>query len=452
MSKKHHDYLVIGTGSAGQLFAVAAAEAGHNVAIADYQAYGGTCPLRGCDPKKVLLVAVHAMNTVQRMDGRGFNGEPPFSWADLQAWKREFTEAIPPGTHDKMREHGIACYHGKARFTAPHELTIGSDEIKADKVVIATGGTPAPLDFPGAELLLTSDEFLDMDELPESMIIVGGGYIGAEFAHVATVLGSRVTVIASADSPVDNFDDDLNTLLAEAARARGMKFHFNSKATKVEKTDDGRLRVTVESENGGETTVTADRVFHCAGRVPNIEALDLERAGIEAGKKGIAVDPRCCTSVRAHYAVGDCSDSGFDLTPVANYEARLLADNLFENANRQIDYLPIPTLSFTIPPIASVGMTAKEAADSKRNLRTNYAVTTENFHAKHQRAMVAAHKVIIDADRHVVVGAHLLGPGAEDLVNLFTMAIKEEIPIQSLRRMVWAYPTAGALISGMVGA
>lgn len=453
MSKatKTYDYFIIGTGPAGQSVASAAAQAGKTVGIADYQPYGGTCPLRGCDPKKVLLAAAKAMNVVDRLKGKGFGARPSFNWAELQQWKRSFTEKITPGTLKKFEEQGVDSLFGKARFTAPHELEVDGTRVKADHVVIATGETPTPLDFPGADLLLTSDQFLDIDDLPESLIIVGGGYIGSEFAHLATVLGSKVTVIAAEGNLVDKFDRDLNTLMGKAARQRGMTLYFNSKANKIERTEDGQVAVSAEKEDGSTFTVIADRAFHCAGRVPNIEGLNLEAAGIDYGKKGIAVNDQLCTSVRAHYAIGDCNDAGLALTPVATQEAQMLVDNLLHSKDRRIDYYPIPTLAFTIPPIASVGMTAEEAEKSSKKLRINYEETTDWFATKHQNGLVSAHKIIIDETTDTVLGAHLFGPGADELVNLFALAIRAGTTTEALRSMVWGYPTVGGNIGSMVG-
>lgn len=445
-----YDYFIIGTGPAGQTVAHAAAEAGHRVGVADYQPYGGTCPLRGCDPKKVLLAAARAMNATDRLKGKGFTARPPFDWAALQKWKNEFTDDIPEGTVSNFEEAGIDCFHGEARFTAPHRLTIGQQEIQAENIVIATGATPAPLDFPGAELLKTSDEFLEMKELPGEIVIVGGGYIGAEFAHIACILGASVTVIAAEDSPVAKFDDDLNDLLAGAAAQRGMTLLFSTKATRAESEASGRVRVTVEDQKGQQSTITADQAFHAAGRVPNIRGLGLDNAGIHFGDNGIAVDSSLCTSAPAHYAVGDCNDAGLPLTPVATHEAKLLADNLFRGKTRQIDYYPIPTLAFTIPPIASVGMTAEEAEKSDKNLRINFAETTDWFHTKHANGIVSAHKIIIDQDKDILLGAHLLGPGADELINLFALIIREKIPLENMRNIPWAYPTAGSNLSGML--
>jgi glutathione reductase (NADPH) len=448
---KTYDYFIIGTGPAGQTVASAAAKAGKTVGIADYRPYGGTCPLRGCDPKKVLLAAAKAMNAVERLKGKGFGARPPLDWADLQEWKRSFTEKITPGTLDKFAEQGVECLFGKARFTAPYELEVDGTRVKADHVIVATGQKPAPLDFPGADLLLTSDQFLDMDDLPESLIIVGGGYIGSEFAHIATVLGAKVTIIAAEENLVDNFDRDLNVLMGKAARERGMTIHFSSQAHKVERTEDNQVTVTAEKEDGTTFTVTADRAFHCAGRVPNIADLKLEAAGIKSGEKGIAVNNQLCTSVPAHYAIGDCNDAGLALTPVASKEAQVVVDNLLHGKNRKVDYSPIPTLAFTIPPIASVGMTAEEAGKSDKNLKINYEVTTSWFATKHQNGLVAAYKTIIDESTDTILGAHLLGAGADEMINLFALAIRKKITTSDLRRMVWGYPTVGGGIGSMVG-
>lgn len=448
---KHYDYFVIGTGPAGQTFAQAAAKAGHSVATCDPLPYGGACPNRGCDPKKVIFAAAHAMYSVKRLLGKGLASPPNLSWEQLQEWKHTFTDGIPEGTRKNLRQAGVECYEGKAEFTAPHELLIGGKHaVRARRVIIATGARPAPLDIPGKEHFLTSDGFLSMKDLPERMVIIGSGYIGSSFAQIATVLGCKVTVVASDDHPVDNFDSDLNDLLAEAARDHGVEFHFKCKVTAIEMRGKQDYVVKVEHEDGSTFTINTQRIIHCAGRVPNCDNLNLEAAGVAYGKKGIEVTDDLVTSVDGHYALGDCADSGLPLTPVASYESKLLREKLLEGHHRQIDYLPIPTVAFTIPPIASVGMTAKQAETSDKKLKINFEETTDWFSTRYVNGVVSAHKIIIDEEENVVVGAHLLGPEADEVINLFALAIHEKISVTKLRHMVWAYPTSGADIGKML--
>ena len=452
MPNNQYDLLVIGAGAAGQSVVTAAAEAGQSVAITEGRAYGGTCPLRGCDPKLVLHAAAEALYRVERLRGKGFTSAPGFKWADLMTWKRTFTEPIPSAAREKMEDHGIKVYSEYATFTGPNTVKIGDEEVHATTVVLATGRKPAPLDIPGKEYLLTSDDFLEMDDLPDEMVIIGGGYIGTESAHISMALGCRVTMIVTESVPLDKFDHDLADLLRQSDEERGMKFHLNSKAVAVRKRGN-RFEVDVESEGGRTTTLTTDRVLHCAGRIPNIAELDLDAAGIDYDKaRGIKVDNQLRTSLNHVYALGDCSDSGLPLTPVGTYEASVLSNNLFGGGNESVDYYPIPTVAFCLPGMASVGMTAREYEEAKsaRNLKVYYQEATAWYHARHLNSPVFAYKLIVDEDKQVLLGAHLLGPGVTELVNLLYLAIKEETRLDRLVSLLYAYPTAASTIKSML--
>jgi glutathione reductase (NADPH) len=451
MSQKNYDLLVIGAGSVGQSVAQTGAQAGRRTAIIEGRAYGGTCPLRGCDPKLVLHAAAETMHRVHRLSGKGFTSSPGFSWPDLMDWKKSFTNPIPEKSRDKMQEAGVDTYADYATFEDAHTLRVGEDRLRGETIAIATGMRPAPLNIPGSEYLLTSDDFLSMPDLPAEMVIVGGGYIGSETAHICQALGCRVTLIVSEEVPLDKFDHDLADLLRQSDEERGMKIHLNSKATAVDKRGD-RFAVTVAREAGDTQTVLTDRVIHCAGRIPNIDRLDLDQAGVRYGKKGIEVDDQLRTSVDHIYAVGDCAASGLPLTPVGTYAASLLNENLFEGAGRQVDYYPIPTVAFCLPGIASVGMTAAEAKDAGDHIEARYEVATDWYYPRHLNASVYAFKLFIDSKKQVVVGAHLLGPDATELINLFYLAIRREIPIPELKDMIFAYPTPAAVLQSMLAA
>ena len=452
MSDKQYEVIVVGAGSAGQSVALAAAGAGKSVAIVEGRAYGGTCPLRGCDPKLVLHAAARAMDQVGRLRGRGFTDTPGFSWQDLMEWKRSFTDDIPDKSRAKMQNHGVDVYDDYASFTGDRTLRVAGHTLTAETIVLATGMRPAPLDIPGAEHLLTSDEFLSMEDLPEEMIVVGGGYIGSETAHICYALGCRITLIVSEDIPLAKFDPDLAAQLRQADEDRGITYHLNSRATAV-RPSGGRFAVDIEDAGGGTRTLLTDRVIHCAGRIPNTEALDLSAAGVAVDDRGaIAVDDRLATSAPSIFALGDCAATGLPLTPVGTYAAAVLNDNLFQGGERRVEYYPIPTVAFTLPPIASVGMTAREAGHSDRALTVHSQVATDWFHARHEHASVFSFKLIVDDERGTLVGAHLLGPGAPDLINLLNLAIRQNIQVRELRQMIFAYPTAASTIASMLTA
>lgn len=445
--------LVVGAGAAGESVAIAAAKAGKTVAITEGRAYGGTCPLRGCDPKLVLHAAAEAMFHVDRLRGKGFTSAPGFSWPDLMAWKRTFTEPVPEGARKKMKEHGIEVYREYAAFVDPHVMQVGDEQLKAETIVLATGMKPAPLDIPGNEFLYTSDDFLEMDDLPAEMIIIGGGYIGTESAHVAGALGCRVTLIVSESVPLDKFDNDLSRLLLESDQRRGMKFQLNSKATAVREKGD-RFEVDVEDEDGKLTTLTTDRVLHCAGRVPNTKKLQLDAAGIGyTDSKKIKVDTKLRTNLAHVYAIGDCSDSGLPLTPVGGYEASIVNANLFEGGDESADYYPIPTVAFCLPGMASVGMTAKEyeKLPAGHTVEVFHKDITDSYHARHLNSPVYAYKLFVDTERDILLGAHLLGPGAPEMINMLYLAIKEKTRVSRLRKLLYTYPTACSTVKSMLG-
>ena len=452
MSVKEFDVLVVGAGAAGQTVATAAAKAGKTVAMTEGRAYGGTCPLRGCDPKLVLHAAAEALYHVDRLRGKAFTSAPGFSWADLMAWKRTFTEPIPPKAEQKMKDSGIEVFSAYGAFVDAHTMRFGDIQVKGKTIVLATGMKPATLDIPGNEHLYHSDDFLDMDELPAEMVIIGGGYIGTESAHVAGALGCKITMIVTESVPLDKFDHDLADLLRKSDEERGITFHLNSKATAVRKQGD-RFEVDVADEEGNLTTLTTDRVLHCAGRIPNIEELQLDAAGIEVtDKKKIKVDKQLRTSLPHVYAIGDCNDGGLPLTPVASYEAAIVNGNLFDNTDREVDYYPIPTVAFCLPGMASVGMTAKEYEEAKEtsNIKMYYKDATDWYHARHLNSPVFAYKLFVDEDKDLLLGAHLLGPGVVEMINMLYLAIVEKTPVSTLRKLLYAYPTACSTLKSML--
>ena len=445
----NYDYLVIGAGNAGQTLAKTAAEAGHSVAMTEGRAYGGTCPLRGCDPKLVLHAAAETLHRLQRLQGKGFTSTPAFRWPDLMAWKRSFTEPIPDKARDKMAEAGVKVYDAYASFVDAHTMRFGEEEVRGETIIIACGQKPAPLDIPGKEHLLTSDDFLDMDDLPEEMVIIGGGYIGTETAHVCQALGCKVTIVVSESVPLEKFDPDLADQLRQSMEDRGMRVHLNSKATAVRGTA-GSYEVDIEDEDGNTSTLTTQRVIHCAGRVPNIDELDLDKAGVAYGKKGIKVDDQLRTNLPHVYALGDCADSGLPLTPVVSYDGQLLTDNLFGGKDRKLDYYPIPTVAFCLPGMASVGMTAKQAEEDERELEIKHVDATDWFHARYRNVPACGHKLIIDREQDLLLGAHLLDPEAPELINLLYTIIRQRIKLSEVRHMIFAYPTSASVFRSIL--
>jgi len=357
-----YDLVVIGTGSAASAVASRCRAAGWRVAIVDSLPFGGTCALRGCDPKKVLVGAADVTDWACRMSGKGIRSEQlHIDWQELMRFKRTFTEPVPKSREDSFKKSGIDAFHGRARFVGPNSIEVGGRVVETRHAVIATGQTPADLRISGQEYLTTSDQFLELDELPRRIVFIGGGYIGFEFAHVAIRTGSQVTTLHRGPRPLPRFEPDLVALLVEKTRDLGADVQVATAAESVERLSD---HLAVHASSSGQKSVfEADMVVHAAGRVPNIDDLNLESAGIQWDRKrGVKVNECLQTSNPAVYAAGDAADTeGPPLTPVAGYEGVIVASNLLKGNRHKPDYTGIPTVVFTIPPLASVGLSQEQA-------------------------------------------------------------------------------------------
>src|ERR1700724_740567 len=283
------DVIAIGTGSAASAVSSRCREAGWQVAIVDSRPFGGTCALRGCDPKKVLVGAAEAVDWIRRMKGKGIQAEKlQIDWPELMRFKCSFTESVPKRREDGFAKAGIAAFHGRARCAGPTTVQVGEEILEGRYVVIAAGEAPADLQIPGAEHLTTSDQFLELNELPRKILFVGGGYIAFEFAHVAAVAGSQVTILHRGKRPLALFDPDLVDQLVERTGELGIDVHLGTEAIGIEK-NSGQL--TVQALAAGESaTFQTDMVVHSAGRVPEINDLNLDSAGIEWEKRGVLVN------------------------------------------------------------------------------------------------------------------------------------------------------------------
>lgn len=340
---QHFDLIVIGAGMAGVAAATKCATRGWQVAIVDSLPYGGTCALRGCDPKKILRRGAEIIDSARLMRGKGIDdAQLTISWPDLMRHKHGFTDPVPESMEESLTDSGVTTLHGQATFTGHRRLEIDGVPYDADHFLVATGARPRPLDFPGHEHLIDSTDFMDLAELPSRVVFVGGGFISFEFAHIAARAGSSPVIIDRGKRPLKGFDPDLVELLVDHGRQVGIGLHRATTIVDVQPSDDG-YQVTVEHA-GEQEKIESDLVVHGAGRVAELADLGLDAAGVNWGEHGITVTGHLQSTTNSHvWAAGDSADTeGMPLTPVAVTEAKVAASNMLKNTTTAPDYAGIP--------------------------------------------------------------------------------------------------------------
>ncbi len=447
---KEYDLFVIGTGMAGVTIATKCAKKGLKVGIADYRPYGGTCALRGCDPKKILLDVAKAKKEIDTYKGKGLKGEGSISWPELVKFMRGFTDPMPEKMEKSYQEAGIDTYHEAAFFTGENTLQVGNTTIKAAKIVIATGARPRTLDMLGAEFMLVSDDLFQLDELPESITFLGGGYVAFEFAHLMALAGVKVTILDRGERPLKHFEEELVQHVVEASKALGIKILTRTEAVEVQKSGD-KLRVIARTEQG-EETIESQRVVNAAGRVPEIDRLDLEKGQVAFGKKGIQVNEYLQSTTNPNvYAAGDIAESkGLPLTPVAVNEGHAVAANILKGNHKAPAYIEMPTVVFTIPEIARVGLSEAQAREQNIAYKVKSGDGAGWYNAYRSQADAYAYKVLISKEEGTILGAHLVGPAAGETINLFAMAIKGKLTAKDLKSMMYSYPSWASDLGHMV--
>jgi glutathione reductase (NADPH) len=446
---KKYDVIVIGSGMGGMTIANKCAKKGLKTAVTDSRPYGGTCALRGCDPKKILVGAAEIIDRANKMKGIGIQGDISINWQDLMAYKNEFVSKMPKNVEKGYEKSGVEMYHGTASFESENTVRIGDDLLEADKIVIATGARPVVLDIPGGNLPIDSTDFLELIHLPEHITFIGGGYIAMEFAHLAARAGSKVTIIHRGQMPLENFEADIVNHLVNATKELGIELHLESDVVAVEKTDNG-FTVKAASKND-DKNIQADLVVNAAGRVPELDGMNLEKANISYGKKGIDVNEylQSLTNERV-YAAGDAADSkGLNLTPVAVMEGHAVATNIIRGNSKKPDYTEMPSSVFTLPTLAAVGMTEAQAKKSGLEYQVKDGSASSWYNAKRINESTYAYKVISEKKGYIL-GAHIIGPHAEEMINIFAMAIRVKLKVADIRNMIYSYPSMGSDIGSMV--
>ena len=438
--ERRFDLVVVGTGITSAVV-TRCREAGWTVAVIDSRPFGGTCALRGCTPKKILVGAAEAVHHARDMATIGVPAATlTIDWPALMQFKRSLIDPTPQRTEEAWAKIGVEQVHGRARFVDSTTLAVGDDRLIGRHVLIAAGAMPAPLKFPGADRLATSEDFLNLDRIPARIVFVGGGYVSFEFAHVAARAGADVTILHRGARPLEGFDPDLVDLLVRRTRELGMRVELDTDVVAVEQAVDG---VIVHGrQHGMERRFEADMAVHGAGRVPELDDLDLDRAGVKREKRGVIVNHYLqSVSNSAVYAGGDAAASGPPLTPKAHHDADVLVANLLEGNHRTVNYEGIASAVFSIPPLASVGPTEEAARAAGVKFRTTWQDTSGWFNTRRVGETASGFKVLIEEGTRRILGAHLLGPNAAEVINLFAVAIRLKISADDLKEVLFAYPS-----------
>ena len=447
--ERQFDLVVVGTGVTSAV-ATRCREAGWTVAVIDSKPFGGTCALRGCVPKKILVGVAEAVQSARDLAGHGVRANGvTLAWPELMRFKRSMVDPTPQRTEQAWARIGVEQFHGRARFVGPTTLALGDDRLIGGRILLAAGAKPAPLPFAGAERLTTSEEFLNLDRLPSRLVFVGGGYISFEFAHVAARAGAEVTIVHRGARPLEAFDPDMVDLLVKRTRELGIRVELDTKVRGVDAAAGG---VVVRGlQNGSERRFEADLAVHGAGRVPDIDDLDLDVAGVKRDKGGVVVNQFLqSVSNPAVYAGGDAAANGPQLTPKADHDALVLTANLLKGNHRSPNYEGIASAVFTVPPLASSGLSDAAARTRGLRFRTNRQETSDWFNTRRVGETVSGFKVLVEEETGRVLGAHLFGPHADEVINLFAVAIRLGLRADALKETLYAYPTYGSDIRFML--
>jgi len=447
--RKVYDLVIVGTGTAAMVAAMRVRAAGWSVAVIDFRPFGGTCALRGCDPKKMLVSGAEAIDFASRMRGHGVAGELDIDWPDLIAFKRSFTDSVP-AKHERMyAAKGIETFHGQARFTGRNTMQVDDKVLEGRHFLIAAGAEPIKLGIPGEEYLATSEDFLNLERLPQRMALVGGGYIAAEFSHIAARAGAKVTILQRGERMLVHFDPDLVDWLMEKFGTIGIDVRTRTQVESIEKTGTG-FAVRANSK-GASTTVEADIVVHAAGRAPALDALDLRTADVSLKSGRLELNEYLqSVSNPAVYAAGDAARMGPPLTPVSSHDAKIAAANMLEGNTLKPNYTGVPSVAFSVPPIAAVGLSETEARKQGLRFRVKSRKASDWYTARRAAETTYGFKVLVEEGTDRILGAHLVGPHVDEVINVFALAIRKGLRAEDLKTTMFAYPTGASDIGYMV--
>ncbi len=440
MSAFDYDLFVIGAGSGGVRAARISASHGARVAVAEEHRVGGTCVIRGCVPKKMLVYGSMFAEELGHAENYGWTiGEKSFDWATLRDFVNRDVDRLEGMYGKTLASHGVEVFAERATITGPNSVRLASGrEVTAGHILVAVGAWPAMPDIPGADLCISSNEVFHLEQQPRCLMVVGGGYIANEFAGVFNALGSEVTVVNRTDRILRSYDAQIVERMLHIAMGRGITFRMNSSVRSVERDEEnGCLLVDL----GDADKVRVDQVLVATGRRPKTDGLGLETAGVEMDDGGaIRVDEYNRTSCPSIYAVGDVTDR-VQLTPVAIREGHAFADTVFGNKPRKVDYANIPSAVFSQPPLAGVGMTEQQARETYGNVKvysSDFRPMKNIFSPHAERGL---YKMIVDEASEKVLGIHMIGPEAPEILQVAAIALTAGLTKQAFDDTVALHPS-----------
>ena len=440
MSDYDYDLFVIGIGSGGTRAARVAAAHGARVAAAEEYRVGGTCVIRGCVPKKLLVYGAHFAEDL--MDARRFGWEVPadckFDWKTLTGNVFEEVDRISKAYNTTLDNHNVEVINEHAELTGPNSIRLASGrEVTSKYILIATGARPHIPTCPGHEYGITSNEAFHLESVPKRILIAGAGYIANEFAGIFHEFGAKVTLINRSDQILRGYDEQIRDRLLQISMMKGIDFRFNAKFEGIEKQADGSLKVSMSNH----APIEVDCVMFATGRVPNTENLGLDAAGVELNERGaIKVDEDNRSTVSSIYAVGDVTDR-IQLTPIAIREGQAFADTIFGNKPTKVDYDCVPAAVFSHPQMAGVGLTESQAKIKYGSVKvyvSDFRPMKNVLAGRNERAL---YKMICDGETNKILGIHMIGPEAAEILQVAAVAVKAGLTKDAFDQTVALHPT-----------
>jgi len=433
------DLFVIGAGSGGVRASRVAAAYGARVAVAEEYRVGGTCVIRGCVPKKLLVYGAHFAEDLDDAAMFGWNvPEKHFDWPVLRDNVLAEVTRLEGAYTETLTNHNVTIFNERATLTGPNSIRLASGkEVTADKILVATGAHPVMPKIEGVEHAISSNEVFHLEKIPKRIVIVGGGYIANEFAGIFHEFGTHVRLVNRSDVILRHYDQQIVDRLLQISLRKGIDFEFQATVERVERRDDGSLHIAMSGCDDFE----ADQLLFATGRDPNTKGLGLEEVGVELGDKGrVKVDEDNRSSVPSIFAVGDVTDR-VQLTPVAIREGQAFADTFFGNKPRRVDYGCIPSAVFSHPPLAGVGLTEGEARNKLGSVKTftsDFRAMKNVLAGRNERSL---YKLVVDGETDEIVGIHMIGPDAPEILQAAAIAVKAKLKKADFDDTVALHPT-----------